>query len=130
MVRGGDVTHPVVVVALLVGAALAGRVVGAGPVEVAVAPATLVTVHVAAALRPVRAPEGAVDGAGPVTDGTHGVLEPHVEGESPLAITERVAVHLCLTGGTLEQAGLSCWATLPEPAAVWNTLHQTESDIS
>ena len=118
MVRGGDVTDPVVVVALLVGAALAGRVVGAGPVEVTVAPAALVTVHVAAALRPVRAPEGAVDGAGPVTDGTHGVLEPHVEGESPLSVTVGVAVHLCLTNCTLVQTGFSCRATLQEPAAV------------
>ena len=125
--RRRDVADTVVVLALSVGAALAGRVVGAGPVEVTVAPAALVTVHVAAALRPVRTPEGAVDGAGPVTDGTHGVLEPHVEGESPLAVTERVAVHLRLTGGTLEQAGLSCWATLPESAAVWNIISQKDT---
>ena len=62
--------------------------------------------------------KGAVDGAGPITDWTHGVLEPHVEGESPLAVTERIAVHLFLTGGTLEQAGLIVRPTLPEPAAV------------
>ena len=118
VVRSRDIADTVKVLALLVRAALADRVVGAGPVQVAVAPAALVTVVVTAALSVLRAAQGAVDGAGPVTDRAHGVLEPHVEGESPLAVTERVAVHLRLTGGTLEQAGLSCWATLPEPAAV------------
>ena len=87
--------------------------------QVAVAPATLVTIVVIATLRIIRTAQGAVDGAGPVTDRTHGVLEPHVEGESPLSITEGVAVHLCLTRRTLEQTSLPCRSTLPEPAAVW-----------
>ena len=117
--RSRDIANPVVVLALRVRAALAGRVVGAGPVQVAVAPATLVTVKVIAALSIVGTSQGAVDGAGPVTDRTHGVLEPHVEGESPLSITEGVAVHLCLTCCTLEQTSLPCRSTLPEPAAVW-----------
>ena len=67
---------------------------------------------------------GTVNSTGPVTDRAHGVLEPHVEGESPLAITERVAVHLFLTGGTFPETGLSCWTTLPESAAVWNIISQ------
>ena len=118
VVRSRDIADTVKVLALLVRAALADRVVGAGPVQVTVAPAALVTVVVTAALGVLRAAQGAVDGAGPVTDGTHGELEPHVEGESPLAVTQRVAVHLRLTGGALEQAGLPCGAALPEPAAV------------
>ena len=133
--RSRHVANTVVVLALSVGAALAGRVIGAGPVlnrrgrselskneifsyQVAVAPATLVTVVVIATLRILRAAQGAVDGAGPVTDRTHGVLEPHVEGESPLSITKGVAAQLCLAGSTLEQTGLSVGPTLPEPAAV------------
>ena len=116
--RSRDVANPVVVLALSVRAALAGRVIGAGPVQVAVAPAALVTVKVIAALRIVRTAQGAVDGAGPVTDRTHGVLEPHVEGESPLSITKGVAAQLCLAGSTLKQTGLPFGATLPEPAAV------------
>ena len=75
--------------------------------QVAVAPATLVTVEVIATLRILRTAQGAVDGAGPVTDRTHGVLEPHVEGESPLlaesSLTQGVATQLCLTGITLVQ---------------------------
>ena len=116
--RSRDVANTVVVLALSVGAALAGRVIGAGPVQVAVSRATLVTVQVIAALRILRTAQGAVDGAGPVTDRTHGVLEPHVEGESPLSITKGVAAQLCLAGSTLEQTGLSVGPTLPEPAAV------------
>ena len=46
--RSRDIANPVVVLALRVRAALAGRVVGAGPVQVAVAPATVVTVKVIA----------------------------------------------------------------------------------
>ena len=113
--RSRDVADTVVVLALSVGAALAGRVIGAGPVQVAVARATLVTVIVIATLRILRTAQGAVDGAGPVTDRTHGVLEPHVEGESPLTITQGVAAW---AGSTLDQTGLSCRPTLPEPAAV------------
>ena len=133
--RSRHVANTVVVLALSVGAALAGRVIGAGPVlnrrgrsehskneifsyQVAVAPATLVTVVVIATLRILRAAQGAVDGAGPVTDRTHGVLEPHVEGESPLPVTEGVCVDLCLTRRALEETGLPCRSTLPEPAAV------------
>ena len=105
--RSRDVADTVVVLALSVGAALAGRVIGAGPVQVAVARATLVTVIVIATLRILRTAQGAVDGAGPVTDRTHGVLEPHVEGESPLlaesSLTQGVAAQLCLTGSTLVQ---------------------------
>ena len=86
--------------------------------QVAVAPATLVTVVVIATLRILRAAQGAVDGAGPVTDRTHGVLEPHVECESPLPVTEGVCVNLCLTRRALEETGLPCRSTLPEPAAV------------
>ena len=86
--RSRDVANTVVVLALSVRAALAGRVIGAGPVQVAVAPATLVTVKVIATLRIVRTAQGAVDGAGPVADRTHGVLEPHVEGESTVQHTE------------------------------------------
>ena len=62
--------------------------------QVAVAPATLVTIEVIATLRILRTAQGAVDGAGPVTDRTHRILEPHVEGESPLTITEGVGVDL------------------------------------
>ena len=116
--RSRDIANPVVVLALSVRAALTGRVVGAGPVQVAVAPATLVTVVVIATLRILRAAQGAVDGAGPVTDRTHGVLEPHVEGESPLPVTEGVCVDLCLTRRALEETGLPCRPALPEPAAV------------
>ena len=115
--RSRDVANTIVVLALSVGAALAGRVIGAGPVQVAVSRATLVTVQVIATLRILRTAQGAVDGAGPVTDRTHGVLEPHVEGESPLSITQGVA-DLCLTRCALEQTGLPCRSTLPEPAAV------------
>ena len=116
--RSRHVANTVVVLALSVGAALAGRVIGAGPVEVAVAPAALVTVVVVTTLGILGTAQGAVDGAGPVTDRTHGVLEPHVEGERPLAVTQGVAVHLSLTGLTLVQTGLSCTTTFPEPAAV------------
>ena len=86
--------------------------------QVAVAPATLVTVEVIATLRILRTAQGAVGGAGPVTDRTQGILEPHVEGESPLSVTEGVGVYLCLTPSTLEQTGLPIRSTLPEPAAV------------
>ena len=116
--RSRDVADTVVVLALSVGAALAGRVIGAGPVQVAVARATLVTVQVIATLRILRTALGAVDGAGPVTDRTHGVLEPHVEGESPLSVTQGVGVHLTLTSRAFEEAGLPCRPALPEPAAV------------
>ena len=92
--RSRDVADTVVVLTLSVGAALAGRVIGAGPVQVAVTRATLVTVQVIATLRILRTAQGAVDGAGPVTDRTHRVIEPHVEGESPLTITEGVGVDL------------------------------------
>ena len=104
--RSRDVADTVVVLTLGVLAALAGRVVGAGPVQVTVAPATLVTVKVIATLRIVRTAQGAVDGAGPVTDRTHGELEPHVEGESPLSVTEGVGAYLCLASSTLEQTSL------------------------
>ena len=116
--RSRDVANTVVVLAVSVGAALAGRIVGAGPVEVTVAPATLVAVVIVTTLRILGTAQGAVDGAGPVTDRTHGVLEPHVEGERPLTITQGVGVNLCLTWCTLEQTGLPCGTTLPEPAAV------------
>ena len=116
--RSRDVANTVVVLAVSVRAALAGRVVGAGPVEVTVAPATLVTVVIVTTLRILRTAQGAVDGAGPVTDRTHGVLEPHVEGESPLSLTQGVAAQLRLAGSTLDQTGLSVGPTLPEPAAV------------
>ena len=102
----------------MISLSLAGRVIGAGPVQVAVSPATLVTVKVIAALSIVGTSQGAVDGAGPVTDRTHGVLEPHVEGESPLSLTQGVAAQLRLAGSTLDQTGLSVGPTLPEPAAV------------
>ena len=101
---------------------LAGRVIGAGPVQVAVSRATLVTVQVIATLRILRTAQGAVDGAGPVTDRTQRILEPHVECESPLwaesSITEGVAAKLFLTMITLEQTDLACRPTLPVPAAV------------
>ena len=116
--RSRDIANPVVVLALRVRAALTGRVVGAGPVQVAVAPATLVTIKVIAALSIVGTSQGAVDGAGPVTDRTHRVLEPHVEGESPLSVTQGVGVHLTLTSRAFEEAGLPCRPALPEPAAV------------
>ena len=106
VMRSRDVADTVVVLTLGVLAALAGRVVGAGPVQVTVAPATLVTVKVIATLRIVRTAQGTVDGAGPVTDRTHGELEPHVEGESPLSVTEGVGAYLCLTSSTLEQTSL------------------------
>ena len=106
----------------MISLSLAGRVIGAGPVQVAVARATLVTVQVIATLRILRTAQGAVSGAGPVTDRTHGVLEPHVEGESPLwavgSLTHGVAPQLSLTGSTVEQTHLPSRTTLPEPAAV------------
>ena len=114
-----------VVVVLWVGVGICVWVgVGAGAVHVTVAPVGVGTVRVLLALGSLRAGESTVDSAGPVTDRTHGVLVPHVEGESPLAITERVAVHLFLTGGTFPETGLSCWTTLPESAAVWNIISQ------
>ena len=116
--RSRDVANTVVVLAVSVGAALAGRIIGAGPVEVTVAPATLVTVVIVTTLRILRTAQGAVDGAGPVTDRTHRVLEPHVEGESPLSVTQGVGVHLTLTSRAFEEAGLPCRPALPEPAAV------------
>ena len=113
--RSRDVADTVVVFTLSVGAALAGRVIGAGPVQVAVARATLVTVQVIATLRILRTAQAAVGGAGPVTDRTQGILEPLVEGESRLTITQGVAAW---AGTTLDQTGLSGGPTLPEPAAV------------
>ena len=96
--------------------------IAAGPVEVAVPRAGLVTVQVVATLRPLRTAQGAVDGAGPVTDRTNRVLEPHVEGESPLwavgSLTQGVAPQLSLTGSTVKQTHLPSRTTLPEPAAV------------
>ena len=91
----------------MISLSLAGRVIGASPVQVAVSRATLVTVQVIATLRILRTAHGAVDGARPVTYRTHRVLEPHVEGESPLlaesSLTQGVAAQLCLTGSTLVQ---------------------------
>ena len=120
--RSRDVANTVVVLAVSVGAALAGRIIGAGPVEVTVAPATLVTVVIVTTLRILRTAQGAVDGAGPVTDRAHRVLEPHVEGESPLwavgSLTQGVAPQLSLTGSTVKQTHLPSRTTLPEPAAV------------
>ena len=92
--RSRHVTHPVVVLTLGVVAALAGRVVSAGEVQVTDTPAALITVVITATLRILRAAQSTVDGAGPVTDRAHGVLEPHVEGESPLSVTEGVGVYL------------------------------------
>ena len=95
-----------------------GRTVGANAVRVTVTSTALVTVSIALALSILGTGEGAVDNIRPVTHRAQGVLERHVEGESPLAQTPGVLVQAVLAGSALHQAGLPLGATLPEPAAV------------
>jgi len=121
-VGGRQVAGAVRVLALRVLSAATGRTVGAGTVRVTVTSTALVTVSIALALSILGTGEAAVDNIRPVTHRAQGVLERHVEGESPLAQTPGVLVQTVLTRCTLEQTGLSLGATLPEPAAVVGVL--------
>ena len=78
------------------------RAVGAGAVHVTVTSTTLVTVSVTLALSILGTCEAAVDNIRPVTDWAQGVLERHVEGESPLAQTPGVLIQAMLTSCTLD----------------------------
>ena len=120
VVRRGHVTDPIKLVTVLVRAALAGGGVGAAAVHVTVAATAEAAVRVHLTLVILGAGQSAVNDVGPVTHGAHGVLEGHVECESPLAHAAGVLTQIGLTVGALEETRLQLGAALPEPAAVYN----------
>lgn len=60
----------------------------------------------------------ALDGEGPVANGTIGVLVTRVKSESPLIIAGTICSNFRLATSTLEQTGLDGWPALPEPTAI------------
>ena len=133
-VRGGDITHLIVVVTVRVDGAVniagvwvdtvkAGGAIGVG--------AFCLTFRVLTTLRSgihlIANNIGAVNISRPVTNWTIRVLVAHIELKGPSSLTLGVLIKLVLTICTLHKAGFPLRTALPESAAVYQGKERIES---